>query len=136
MRIHTHVYSTYVQWNICIITSWNIMEHTNTARLVSRNVYRNWKRLFFIYYFYFANTGFAKYNFFFGKCFKKILLNIFSNFLLYLKLQSFRLIMENNFIQMAASAGHAVAYTIGRIFKHITDCVEMYSTNGFTNIVP
>ena len=27
--------------------------------------------------------------------------------------------MENNFIQMAASAGHAVAYTIGPIFKHI-----------------
>ena len=25
--------------------------------------------------------------------------------------------MENNFIQMAASAGHAVAYTIGPIFK-------------------
>ena len=27
--------------------------------------------------------------------------------------------MENNFIQMAASAGHAVAYTIGSIFKRI-----------------
>ena len=27
--------------------------------------------------------------------------------------------MENNFIQMAASAGHAVAYTIAPIFKHI-----------------
>ena len=25
--------------------------------------------------------------------------------------------MENNFIQMAASAGHAVAYTIGPIFS-------------------
>ena len=34
----------------------------------------------------------------------------FSNFFFfYLKVQSFRLIMENNFIQMAASAGHAVA---------------------------
>ena len=31
--------------------------------------------------------------------------------------------MENNFIQMAASTGHAVAYTIGPIFKHIIDCV-------------
>ena len=31
--------------------------------------------------------------------------------------------MENNFFQMAASAGHAVAYTIGSIFKHIIDCV-------------
>ena len=31
--------------------------------------------------------------------------------------------MENNFIQMAASAGQAVAYTIDPIFKHIIDCV-------------
>ena len=32
--------------------------------------------------------------------------------------------MENNFIQMAASTGHALAYTIGPIFKHIIDCVQ------------
>ena len=57
------------------------------------------------------------------------------NYLFYLKVQSFRLIMENNFIQMAASAGHAVAYTILPIFKHIIDCVQLYFTNGFTNIV-
>ena len=38
----------------------------------------------------------------------KKLLNIFSNFFFYLKVQSLRLILENNFIQMAASAGHAV----------------------------
>ena len=31
--------------------------------------------------------------------------------------------MENNFIQMAASAGHAIAYMFGPIFKHIIDCV-------------
>ena len=43
--------------------------------------------------------------------------------------------METNFIQMAASAGRAVAYTIGPIFKHIIDCVQLYFTNGFTNIV-
>ena len=43
--------------------------------------------------------------------------------------------MENNFIQMAASAGHAVAYTIASIFKSIIDCVQLYSTNGFTNVV-
>ena len=42
--------------------------------------------------------------------------------------------MENNFIQMAASAGHAVAYTIGSIFKHIIDCVQLYFTNDFTNM--
>ena len=65
----------------------------------------------------------------------KKLLNIFSNLFFYLKVQSFRLIMKNNFIQMAASAGHAIDYTIGPIFKHITDCVQLYFTNGFTNIV-
>ena len=43
--------------------------------------------------------------------------------------------MENNFIQMAALAGHVVAYTIGSIFKYIIDCVQLYFTNGFTNIV-
>ena len=56
----------------------------------------------------------------------KKLLNIFSDFLFYLEVQSFRLIKENNFIQMAVLAGHAVAYTIGPIFNF---------TNGFTNIV-
>ena len=43
--------------------------------------------------------------------------------------------MENNFIQMAASAVYAVAYTIGPIFKYIVDCVQLYITNGFANIV-
>ena len=43
--------------------------------------------------------------------------------------------MENNFIQMAASTGNAVAYTIGAICKHIIDCVQLYFTNGFTNMV-
>ena len=43
--------------------------------------------------------------------------------------------MENNFIQMAASAGHAVANAIDSIFKHIIDCVQLYFTNSFTNIV-
>ena len=43
--------------------------------------------------------------------------------------------MENNFIRKAASACHAVAYTIGPLFKHIIDCVQQYITNGFTNIV-
>ena len=43
--------------------------------------------------------------------------------------------MENKFIQMAASAGHTVASAIGSIFKHIIDCVQLYFTNGFRNIV-
>ena len=30
---------------------------------------------------------------------------------------------------------HAVAYTIGLIFKHIIHCVQLYFTNSFTNIV-
>ena len=42
--------------------------------------------------------------------------------------------MENNFIQMATSALHAVAYTIGPIFKHIIGCVQLHFTNGVTNI--
>ena len=42
--------------------------------------------------------------------------------------------MENNFIQMAALAGQAVGYTIDLILKHIIDCVQLYFTNGFTNI--
>ena len=58
----------------------------------------------------------------------------FLKFFSYLKVQSFRLIMENNFIQLVASAGHAVAYTIGPIFKHIIYCVQLNFTNGFTNI--
>ena len=36
---------------------------------------------------------------------------------------------------MAVSTNHAVAYTIASIFKHIIDCVQLYFTNGFTNIV-
>ena len=36
--------------------------------------------------------------------------------------------MENSFIQTAVWADHAVAYTIGLIFKHII-------SDGFTNIV-
>ena len=43
--------------------------------------------------------------------------------------------MKNNFIQMAASAGHAVAHSIGPNFKHIIDCVRLYFTNGLMNIV-
>ena len=42
--------------------------------------------------------------------------------------------MENNFIQMAVSAGYAVAYTIGSIFNCIIDFVQLYFKNGFTNI--
>ena len=42
--------------------------------------------------------------------------------------------MENNFIQMAASAGLSIAYTIGPIFKHIIDCVQLLTPN-ITNIL-
>ena len=55
--------------------------------------------------------------------FKKKLRNIFSNFFFY------------NFIQITASAGRAIAYTIGSIFKHIIDYVQLYFINDFTNIV-
>ena len=54
-------------------------------------------------------------TFLFEKCLKKKTAEYFLKILFYLKVQSFRLIMENNFIQMAASADHAVDYTIGPI---------------------
>ena len=38
------------------------------------------------------------------------------------------------FFYLAAWAGHAVAYTIVPIFKHIIDCVQLYFSNGFTNV--
>ena len=57
-------------------------------------------------------------NLFFWKSFKRKLLNFFSNFFFYLKVQSFRLI-----IQMVASAGHAVAYTIGRKTSSVASAV-------------
>ena len=41
--------------------------------------------------------------------------------------------MENNFIQMAASASQFSS--IGPILKHIIDCVQLYFTHGFTNII-
>ena len=43
--------------------------------------------------------------------------------------------MKNNFIQMPASAGQAVGYTIGPIFKNIIVRVQLYFNNGFTNFV-
>ena len=65
--------------------------------------------------------------------FKKKTTEYFIKFLFFLlKVQSSRLVMENNFIQMDASAGHAVASTMGVIFKHITGCVQLYFTNGFS----
>ena len=62
-------------------------------------------------------------NFFFLENALKKTTEHFLKFLFYLKVQSSRLTMENNFIQMAASTGHAVAYMIDPIFKHIIDCV-------------
>ena len=37
--------------------------------------------------------------------------------------------MENNFIQMVATAGHVVSYTIGPIFKHIIDYVQQKTSS-------
>ena len=36
--------------------------------------------------------------------------------------------MENNFINMAASAGLAIAYTIGPIFKHFEEKLHNYAS--------
>ena len=79
------------------------------------------KKYFMLKYLFFnfnskSYIGYAKYLFF-GKCFNKNYW-IFSQIsFFYLQVQSFRLIMENNFIQMAASADHAVVYTIDPIFE-------------------
>ena len=59
-------------------------------------------------------------------------------FLKFLFLFESTILTVNNgkeFHQMAASAVHAVVYTIGPICKHIINCVQLYFTNGFTNIV-
>ena len=56
----------------------------------------------------------------------KKILNIFSNSLFLFASTTFRLIMKNNFTQMATSAGHPVAYMIGPIFKHIIDYMQLY----------
>ena len=72
----------------------------------------------------------AEYLLFLENAFKKKVLNIFYCIFS----QSFRLIMENNFIQMTASAGHAVAYTIGPIFKHTIHCVQLYFTNNVSEM--
>ena len=105
--------------------------HTVREKTLFTSLYVVYFRII-LYCFAINSNGSTKYLFL--ENVKKKLLNIFSNFFFYLKLQSFRLIIGNNFIQMAASAGHAVAYTIGPHFKHIIDCVQLYFTNGFTNI--
>ena len=59
------------------------------------------------------SIGSFKYLFF-GKCFQKKTTEYFLKFLFLFESTILPVkIMENNFIQMAASAGHAVAYTIG-----------------------
>ena len=55
---------------------------------------------------------------FFGKCLKKTTEYFLKFIFFYLKVQTFRLIMENNFIQMAASAGHFPPL-FKRIHNHI-----------------
>ena len=81
-------------------------------------------------------TGSVKYRFFFLENALKKDLWVFSQIsFFYLKVQSFQLIIENNFIQMVVSTRHVVAYMISPIFKDIIDCVQLYFTNGFTNIV-
>ena len=79
--------------------------------------------------------GSSKYLSFLENALKKTTEHFLKFLFFYLKVQSFRLTMVNNFIQMADLAGHAVAYTIDSIFKHIIDCVQLDFINGFTNIV-
>ena len=80
-----------------------------------------------------ANKGSTKYLLLENSLKKTI--EDFLKFLFLFESLSFRLVLENNFIHMAASAGYAIAYMIGPIFKHIVDCVQLYSNSDFTNIV-
>ena len=82
----------------------------------SQSILQSKSKFEYFLVYYLILQGSANNFFIFQKKILKKLLNISSNFYFYLKVQSFRLIMENKFIQMAASAGHAVAYTIGPIF--------------------
>ena len=111
------VSTTFGRFFVCMLININHTSHRTTGTI------------------FIANKGSAKYFFFLEKCLKKTTEYFLKFLFFYLKVQSFRLIMENNFIQMAATAGHAVAYTFGPIIKHIIDCVQLYFTNGFTNIV-
>ena len=79
-----------------------------TLRVFARNLLKN--TFFYI--------GSAKYLFFFffENALKKTTEYFLKFLFFYLKVQASRLTMENNFIQMAASAGHAVVYTIGPAF--------------------
>ena len=65
----------------------------------------------------------------------KQLLYIFSNFFFLIQSTILPVNNGNNFIQMAASAGHAVTYTIRQISKHIIDGVQLYFTNCFMSII-
>ena len=69
--------------------------------------------------------GSAKYLLF-GKCLKKAA----EYFLKFLFLFESTILPVNNGKQF-----HSVAYMISPIFKHIIDCVQLYFTYGFTNIV-
>ena len=80
------------------------------------------------------NNG-SVFDLFVEKSFKKSKEYFLKFLFFYLKVHSFSLIIENNFSQMAASAGHAVAYTIDPSFKHIMEYVQLYFPNSFTNIV-
>lgn len=60
--------------------------------------------------------------------------DIFSNCDFYLKAVSLYLMMEYNFIQVAAAAGLAIADSVDPIFQHIFDCLRQYLSNGITNV--
>ena len=62
----------------------------------------------------FTCIGYAKYLFW--KMFKKILLIIFLNFFFYLKVQSFRLIMEKNFIYLFYSASRILSFKASIVY--------------------
>ena len=121
LLLYTHsTYMTYIHTELKIKCSANIIQQIKNQKQLVK--VRNHSSTFSHIY-----IGSAIYPFF-GKCFKKKNYWIFSQI-------SYFIWKENNFIQMAVSAGHAIVYAISPIFKHMIDCMQLYFTNDFTNNV-
>ena len=94
----------YICMHMCVLYKENKKIYfLNNLRSLKKTI---WNRKYKNKYINTHCIGSVNYLFFLENALKKKLLNIFSNLFFYMKVQSFQLIMENNFIHMAASAGH------------------------------
>lgn len=81
------------------------------------------------------NTPWFIKNFRFKNLIKNERLYIFSNGLFYLKVQSLRLMMEHDFIQMTVSVGPKILHGQSPIFQCIFGGKWQYFNNGIADIV-